>query len=102
MTGVAKMAKGKFSGLTCIKEHFDVTYRKNKKETKDKYAAVLYNINTLVRENGYSDNPREYDEETIQFIVDYWNSQQLAVSTKDWILKLLTRWNLILKSPAQN
>ncbi len=56
----------------------------------------------LVRENGYSDNPREYDEETIQFIVDYWNSQQLAVSTKDWILKLLTRWNLILKSPAQN
>ena len=44
------MAKGNFSGLTCIKEHLDVTYRKNKKETKDKYAAVLYNINTGQRE----------------------------------------------------
>lgn len=68
---MTKLAKGNFSGITCIKEHLDATYRKNKKETKDKYAAVLYNINTLVRENGYSDNPREYDEETIQFIVDY-------------------------------
>ena len=86
------MAKGNFSGLSCIKEHLDHTYRKSKEETRNKYAAVLYNINTLVRENGYSDNPREYDEETIQFIVDYWNSQQLAVSTKDWYKHILGRY----------
>ncbi len=86
------MAKGNFSGLSCIKEHLDHTYRKSKEETRNKYAAVLYNINTLVRENGYSDNPREYDEETIQFIVDTWNSQGLAVSTKDWYKHILSRY----------
>lgn len=84
------MAKGNFSATTCIKEHLDITYKRTKSETKEKYAAVLYNINSILKENGQETNPRKMDENTINFLLRFWDD--LAISTKNWYLHILNRY----------
>ena len=55
------MAKGNYSGISCINEHIANTYRRSKEETSSKYRGVLYQINADLQQNGYSTNPREFD-----------------------------------------
>lgn len=86
------MARGNYSGISCINEHLAVTYKHSKPETVAKYRGVLYQINGDVKDNGYSDNPRQYDEETIEFLLGLWKERDLAVSTKDWYLHILSRY----------
>ena len=84
------MAKGNYSATTCIKEHLDITYKRTKPETREKYAAVLYNINSVLRENNQETNPRKIDEKTINFLLRFWDD--LAISTKNWYLHILNRY----------
>ena len=86
------MARGNYSGISCINEHLATTYKHSKPETVAKYRGVLYQINGDVKDNGYSDNPRQYDEETIEFLLGLWKERNLAVSTKDWYLHILNRY----------
>lgn len=84
------MAKGYFSATSCIKEHLDITYKKTKTSTRDKYAAVLYGINSVLKENGQETNPRKIDENTINFLLRFWDD--LAISTKKWYLHIMNRY----------
>lgn len=84
------MVKGNFSATSCIKEHFDITYRKTKTSTRDKYAAVLYSVNAILKENGQETNPRKMNEETINFLLRFWDN--LAISTKKWYLHIMNRY----------
>lgn len=86
------MARGNYAGISCINEHLVTTYKHSKPETVAKYRGVLYQINGDVKDNGYSDNPRQYDEETIEFLLGLWKERDLAVSTKDWYLHILRRY----------
>ena len=86
------MARGNYTGISCINEHLATTYKHSKPETVAKYRGVLYQINGDVKDNGYSDNPRQYDEETIEFLLGLWKERDLAVSTKDWYLHILNRY----------
>lgn len=86
------MARGNYTGISCINEHLATTYKHSKPETVAKYRGVLYQINGDVKNNGYSDNPRQYDEETIEFLLGLWKERDLAVSTKDWYLHILNRY----------
>ena len=86
------MAKGNYSGISCINEHIANTYRRSKEETSSKYRGVLYQINADLQQNGYSTNPREFDEETIEFLLGLWKERDLAVSTKNWYLHILRRY----------
>ncbi len=86
------MARGNYTGISCINEHLATTYKHSKPETVTKYRGVLYQINGDVKDNGYSDNPRQYDEETIEFLLGLWKERDLAVSTKDWYLHILNRY----------
>ena len=89
---MAIMARGNYTGISCINEHLATTYKHSKPETVAKYRGVLYQINGDVKDNGYSDNPRQYDEETIEFLLGLWKERDLAVSTKDWYLHILNRY----------
>ena len=86
------MPRGNVSGISCIREHITSTYKHSKEETKRKYENVLYSINSLLRENGFRDDPRKYDEDTIQFLLETWGP--LAISTKEWYLHILNRYLL--------
>lgn len=94
------MAKGKYSGTSCINEHISVTYKRNKEETTSKYRGVLYKINADLQQNGYSTNPREYNEETIEFLLGFWKDRDLKVSTKDWYLHILGRYLAYFDNPV--
>ena len=59
------MAKGNYSGIACIEEHISETYKRNKDETKAKYRGVLYQIDSDLKDNGYSTIPRVFDEEAL-------------------------------------
>ncbi len=86
------MAKGNYSGISCINEHIVNTYKRSKEETSSKYRGVLYQINADLQQSGYSTNPREFDEETIEFLLGLWKERDLAVSTKNWYLHILRRY----------
>lgn len=45
--------------------------------------SILYQINGDVEDNGYSDDPRQYYEGTIEFLLGLWKERDPAVSTKD-------------------
>ena len=84
------MAKGNFTATSCIKEHLDITYKKTKTSTRDKYAAVLYSVNAILKENGQETNPRKMNEDTINFLLRFWDD--LAISTKKWYLHIMNRY----------
>lgn len=94
------MAKGNYSGISCINEHIAITYKHSKPDTISKYRGVLYQINGDVKDNGYSDNPRQYDEETIEFLVGLWKERDLAISTKNWYLHILRRYLAYFSNPV--
>ena len=93
------MAKGNVTGISCIEEHIRMNYKRTKPETYNKYRAVLLQINSILKENGYDTNPRRYDEETIEFLVNHWNSLGLEVSTKNWYTHILNRYLTYFKNP---
>lgn len=79
-----------YSPTSCINEHVRKTYKNCKKETSDKYLMVLQNINAIIKDNGFETNPRYVDEDTIQFLLEYWGDY--AISTKKWYLHILNRY----------
>ncbi|MFA6813572.1 MAG: hypothetical protein WCR45_10915 [Bacteroidaceae bacterium] len=84
------MAKGNFSGINCIKEHLATTYKRCKPATVEKYAGVLYNINSILRENGLETQPRKIGEDEVTFLLEQWGP--LEVSTKEWYLHIFNRY----------
>ena len=94
------MAKGNYSGIACIEEHISETYKRNKDETKAKYRGVLYQIDSDLKDNGYSTNPRVFDEEALEFLLDLWKERNLAVSTKNWYLHIMKRYLTYFKNPV--
>ncbi len=94
------MAKGNYTGISCINEHIAQTYKRNKEETTAKYRGVLYQINADLKQNGYSTNPREFDEESMEFLLGLWKERDLAVSTKNWYLHILRRYLAYFHNPV--
>lgn len=87
---VRKMAKGNYSPTSCIKEHLDVTYRKTKESTRNKYAGILYMVNDILRTHGMETHPRKIDDDDITFLLEYWGGY--AISTRKWYFHIINRY----------
>ena len=79
-----------YSPTQCVDDHIRVTYKKSKRETYEKYRSVLYNINSILRENGLEMNPRHITEDDIGFLLEYWEDK--AISTRNWYLHIMNRY----------
>ena len=79
------------SSVECINKHVAETYRRTKKNTRNKYLGELNKFDRILKERGHNPLPWTIDESVVEDLLnEVWKNR--AVSTKKWYTHILNRY----------